>query len=187
MGPVPVPGGSFTITANRVVRILQSPVFIHTPLSPQGGVADPTRLGAKEYSAIWDTGATNTVITRKVVDELGLKPIGIAQVSTAGGIRQCEVYLVSVFLPNRVVIAILRVTEGNITGSDVLIGMDVISNGDFAVTNYQGKTTFSFRIPSQTTIDFVAPHQASSRKIGRNDPCPCGSRKKYKKCCGQGK
>lgn len=26
-------------------------------------------------------------------------------------------------------------------------------------------------------------HQAK-RKIGRNDPCPCGSGKKYKKCCG---
>lgn len=24
----------------------------------------------------------------------------------------------------------------------------------------------------------------SERKIGRNDPCPCGSGKKYKKCCG---
>ncbi|RLG10359.1 preprotein translocase subunit SecA, partial [Candidatus Pacearchaeota archaeon] len=23
------------------------------------------------------------------------------------------------------------------------------------------------------------------RKIGRNDPCPCGSGKKYKKCCGR--
>ena len=22
------------------------------------------------------------------------------------------------------------------------------------------------------------------RKIGRNEPCPCGSGKKYKKCCG---
>ncbi len=22
-------------------------------------------------------------------------------------------------------------------------------------------------------------------KVGRNDLCPCGSRKKYKKCCGQ--
>jgi preprotein translocase subunit SecA len=22
------------------------------------------------------------------------------------------------------------------------------------------------------------------RKVGRNDPCPCGSGKKYKKCCG---
>jgi len=23
----------------------------------------------------------------------------------------------------------------------------------------------------------------SEKKIGRNDPCPCGSGKKYKKCC----
>jgi preprotein translocase subunit SecA len=27
---------------------------------------------------------------------------------------------------------------------------------------------------------------ADLRNIGRNDPCPCGSGKKYKKCCGQG-
>lgn len=26
--------------------------------------------------------------------------------------------------------------------------------------------------------------KSSSKKIGRNDPCPCGSHKKYKKCCG---
>ena len=25
----------------------------------------------------------------------------------------------------------------------------------------------------------------SGEKIGRNDPCPCGSGKIYKKCCGQ--
>ena len=25
------------------------------------------------------------------------------------------------------------------------------------------------------------------KEIGRNDPCPCGSGKKYKKCCGKGK
>jgi SWIM/SEC-C metal-binding protein len=24
----------------------------------------------------------------------------------------------------------------------------------------------------------------ADKKIGRNDPCPCGSGKKYKKCCG---
>jgi uncharacterized protein YecA (UPF0149 family) len=24
-----------------------------------------------------------------------------------------------------------------------------------------------------------------TEKVGRNDPCPCGSGKKYKKCCGQ--
>ena len=25
----------------------------------------------------------------------------------------------------------------------------------------------------------------TGKKIGRNDPCPCGSGKKYKKCCGR--
>lgn len=25
----------------------------------------------------------------------------------------------------------------------------------------------------------------NEEKIGRNDPCPCGSGKKYKKCCGK--
>lgn len=29
------------------------------------------------------------------------------------------------------------------------------------------------------------PYQRESKKIGRNDPCPCGSGKKYKKCCGK--
>jgi preprotein translocase subunit SecA len=30
------------------------------------------------------------------------------------------------------------------------------------------------------------PRSGDSRTVGRNDPCPCGSGKKYKKCCGQG-
>jgi uncharacterized protein len=28
-------------------------------------------------------------------------------------------------------------------------------------------------------------HPTPRSKIGRNDPCPCGSGKKYKRCCGQ--
>ena len=31
--------------------------------------------------------------------------------------------------------------------------------------------------PSQTVVK-------GPTKVGRNDPCPCGSGKKYKKCCG---
>jgi hypothetical protein len=30
----------------------------------------------------------------------------------------------------------------------------------------------------------VAPIWADSPRVGRNDPCPCGSGRKYKKCCG---
>ncbi len=29
------------------------------------------------------------------------------------------------------------------------------------------------------------PYRREAPKIGRNDPCPCGSGKKYKKCCGR--
>ena len=33
--------------------------------------------------------------------------------------------------------------------------------------------------------DGVNPYRKIQPKIGRNDPCPCGSGKKYKKCCGR--
>ena len=36
--------------------------------------------------------------------------------------------------------------------------------------------------------DLLALHPsslASSKKAGRNDPCPCGSGKKFKRCCGR--
>jgi len=31
----------------------------------------------------------------------------------------------------------------------------------------------------------VEPIHSDQKEIGRNDPCPCGSGKKYKKCCGK--
>lgn len=31
----------------------------------------------------------------------------------------------------------------------------------------------------------IAPQKAVQQKVGRNDDCPCGSGKKYKKCCGK--
>ena len=30
-----------------------------------------------------------------------------------------------------------------------------------------------------------APQTEKHKKVGRNDPCPCGSGKKYKRCCGK--
>ncbi|WP_460116414.1 SEC-C metal-binding domain-containing protein [Pseudomonas sp. H2_D02] len=32
--------------------------------------------------------------------------------------------------------------------------------------------------------EFVPVSSAAVEKNGRNAPCPCGSQKKYKKCCG---
>lgn len=37
----------------------------------------------------------------------------------------------------------------------------------------------------QTAADPASAVAVKKKKIGRNDPCPCGSGKKYKKCCGR--
>ncbi len=40
--------------------------------------------------------------------------------------------------------------------------------------------------PDAPPISDVPVEQAKGEQtVGRNDPCPCGSGKKYKKCCGK--
>ena len=34
-------------------------------------------------------------------------------------------------------------------------------------------------------VPLVSTYRRTEEKVGRNDPCPCGSGKKYKKCCGK--
>jgi preprotein translocase subunit SecA len=36
-----------------------------------------------------------------------------------------------------------------------------------------------------STGEAIRTVKATSKKVGRNDPCPCGSGKKFKKCCGK--
>ena len=109
------------------------------------------------YSALWDTGATNSMITRRVVDDLGLTSEGYARILHVAGVEE----KVPRFFVNLVVLAGLHfpglsVMQGELHGTDVLIGMDIINRGDFAISNRNGATTFSFRIPSVEDFDFAA-------------------------------
>jgi preprotein translocase subunit SecA len=40
-------------------------------------------------------------------------------------------------------------------------------------------------LPAESRSPSRQPQARSQDKVGRNDPCPCGSGKKHKKCCGQ--
>ncbi|MFA6992465.1 MAG: retropepsin-like aspartic protease, partial [Candidatus Gracilibacteria bacterium] len=117
------------------------------------------KVQIKEYKAIWDTGATHSVITSKIVQDLNLKPVGMAIVHTANGQANQKQYMVNLYLPSQVMVGMLRVTEAPLHEADVLIGMDIISKGDFCVTNFQGKTVLTFRMPSCGEIDFVKEHE----------------------------
>ena len=109
-----------------------------------------------QFDAIWDTRATNSVITQDVVDACGLAATRMAKVYHVDGSSLVETYLVNIGLSNNVSYHGVRVTKGNLpNGADILIGMNIINTGDFAVTNFNGITKFSFRVPSVEHIDFV--------------------------------
>jgi len=132
-------------------------------------VYDPVRGGehppVKTFQALWDTGATNSVITKVVVDKLGLSPIGMGRVYTPQGEAITNMYLVNLLLPNNIGIPSLRVSEGILKGFDVLIGMDIISLGDFAITHKNDGTVFSFQLPSTHEYDFVKQINNSKQSI----------------------
>lgn len=154
----------------------------------------------QKYTAIWDTGATNTVVSNRVVEEMKLVPVGKVEVSTANGKTLTNKYIVTLELPNHLTINDIEVTGGNLGDNvNLLLGMDIITLGDFSITNVDKKTVFTFRYPSCETIDYC--HQ--TRKIRNknnlnelkkqeallkqhgNEKCLCGSGLKYRYCCGK--
>ena len=146
---------SFTTYSTGLNRVLSNEVLISQTFTPSAERNNPEEHNAQRYRAICDTGATNTPITQRVVDECGLKPIGVTEVHAAAGKFRTNKYIVNVWLPNRVMIANVEVSLCELIDTNVLIGMNIFNKGDFAVTNKDGKTAFSFRIPSVECIDFV--------------------------------
>jgi len=143
-----------------------------------------------DFNAIWDTGATGCVITQSVVDACGLVSTGRALVSGVHGDSEVDTFLVNIGLPNQVGFSGVPATIGKLVkDADVLIGMNIINRGDFAVTNLDGITKFSFRFPSEVHIDFVEEtketnrvqqfqHGGSKRDRNRQKPAKRGGRTK---------
>ena len=106
------------------------------------------------FKALWDTGATNSVITEQVVQKCNLVPTGKTFVYGVNGRHLADTFVISIQLQGVVLFPYLRVTKGDFLGADVLVGMDIINQGDFAVTNRNGQTRFAYRVPSEGGIDF---------------------------------
>ena len=86
---------AFSRSYNKgISRILISDVYVsevyHTTNRPQN-------LIIKKYTALWDTGATNTVITKKVMMECKLWSTGMTKVIHAGGETITNSYLVNLY------------------------------------------------------------------------------------------
>jgi len=141
---------ALTYTRNGIVHRIVTPVEITNVITEQ----------KVSTNGLWDTGATGSAITKSMASALGLCSLGKRQVRGVHGIQEVNVYYVNITLNNKNITLNAKVTECDELSNDnsvgMLIGMNIITMGDFAVTNYQGNTTMSFRVPSLQNIDFVS-------------------------------
>lgn len=125
---------------------------------------------SKEFPALIDTGATHTCVSAELATELGLIAVGVTDTETAGGTNQVAIYVVDISMwDERVRFPKHKVFTANLTKQpevEMLIGMDILLAGDFALTNQNGQTTMTFRIPSMTRIDFVPTANNHNRFAG---------------------
>ena len=143
---------AFTLRANGILDMLKTETLINSNIRDKNKSIDIN----KKWRGLWDTGASKSSVDKRGVDELGLIPVGKGTISTANGVVSVNTYLVNLTLPNRVTVRDVLVTCADLGNDiDVLIGMDIIRHGDFSITNTNRSTTFSFRIPSITEIDYV--------------------------------
>ena len=144
---------SFTVAGDGLLNVLKSEDRISLAWDPNSNVPVPPM---KSFNAIWDTGAMGCVITQSVIDSCDLAPTGVTKVFHAQGeSTNVDTFLVNIQLPNEVMVIGVPAMKGFLNETDALIGMNIINQGDFAVTNLNGKTKFSFRYPSLVDIDFV--------------------------------
>ena len=134
-----------TILADSLLDAIQSTVqYCEASLVPGKAKCSVSAI------ATWDTGASISFITREVISSLGLKPSAQLRVRHSQGESVTDSYEVSIRLFVGIVIQNVTVLEGSAN----LIGMDIIQMGDMAITNRDGRTVFSFQIPSSHKIDF---------------------------------
>ena len=132
---------AYDLEYSHIIREVKTPVSIFSSRTSADGKCVKTE-------AVWDTGATLSAMSPKIVQDLGLSPIDQCYIGGINGEKQSDVVIVSVILPNGMLLTGRRFFVSNIPGADIIIGMDIISMGDFVITNARGKTMFSFVIPT---------------------------------------
>lgn len=179
-----LPFHAFTLKHSGLVRR----IVVDIKLSVAFDINNPPPISPPllPVKALWDTGATGSVVTPSTAAKLGLVATGVKNSNTAGGVRPAKTYVVNIYLPQGVAFDGMQVSDCVDTGGfEAILGMDIISQGDSVISNHNGETWLTFRVPSSGTTDYVVEaHRALFAGVGRNAPCPCGSGKKFKHCHG---
>jgi hypothetical protein len=134
---------AFTMRCDDPLKLISSACVIGGP--------EPIACEAK-----WDTGATVTCISHELAETIGVEPDYTYAIGTSNGQSIENGYKLGLVLPNGMEVSPVDMIESDIhrLGFDMLIGMDVITRGDLAVSSKGSSTQFTFRMPSLEEADF---------------------------------
>lgn len=118
-------------------------------------VANPDTHNHKEINGIWDTGSNKSIINTSIVEELDLPYVGKGSLSNLYDKKDTDIWNIDILLCLININIDVFSSDLRRNDFDMVIGMDIISKGDFIITNYDGKTTMSFRCPSKQNFNFI--------------------------------
>lgn len=134
-----------TLSSDRKMKEISTPISI----ACGGGCCDISSRPLHRCNAIWDTGATSSMISAEVARKLKLHRTGEVQISGVHGMKQTSTYMVDLLFANGFSIDGLNVSEADDGGGfDVLIGMDVIGRGRLLVDGLGDGCYIAFTFPA---------------------------------------
>ena len=198
--PFAEPFRAFTLKASGRAHAIELQVRITRPDQNEPAV---------DAHTIWSIASARSQISTAVAEALGLT---VQPAKDGTDCCQVDIYLPNRIRCAGVQASVHD--KPALSGRDCVIGMDIISLGDVSMTHAGGHTQFSFRMPALGGVDYVEEHKAitgtegmtqpegtpaalpaagtaAKRTAGhtvpatRDQPCPCGSGKKHKNCCGR--
>jgi hypothetical protein len=138
----------FIKTYGKPQKKLTMPVDI-LPVSSSDNTISNTPV---KINAIWDTGATLTIIKPELRNRLNLCMVRAGSSATVvglGGLFKADYTVLSIYLRDNFEIEWCPVYVLDFSVDvDMIIGMDIIGMGDFAVCNTNNETSFTFAVPS---------------------------------------
>ena len=107
-------------------------------------------------NALWDTGATISAITPKLVNELNFIPAGTVAICGITGSMDVEFILASIQLPGGLLRQNIKMAVCDFSQDiNIILGMDIITLGDFELLHGNNQTIFSFTAPSSAKLKLI--------------------------------
>ncbi len=119
--------------------------------------ADSSKIIQIKVRALIDTGANGTCISHRLASACNLERVSVMKIVSAQGTGLAPVYKADIKLPCGTMFQNVLVTEVAGSGNfDIIIGMDILSKGDIALTGSTDGLVFSMRFPTVLEpVDFT--------------------------------